>query len=58
MEVIFEFFFEIGVISKFNVGVKIFGNGKLEKKLIVKVNKFFVFVKEVVEVVGGIVEVI
>lgn len=58
IEVIFELLLEIGVISKLNDGVKVFVSGVVEKKLIVKVYKFFLSVKEVIEVVGGLVEVI
>ncbi|WP_339073314.1 50S ribosomal protein L15 [Bacillus velezensis] len=49
---------ETGVISKLNAGVKILGNGKLEKKLTVKANKFSASAKEAVEAAGGTAEVI
>lgn len=58
IEVISELLIEIGLVSKVKVGVKVLGNGILNFKLIVKVVKFFLIVKEVIEVVGGIVEVI
>lgn len=40
------------------LGVKIFGNGELIKKLFVKVVKFFKFVEVVIIVKGGLIEVI
>ncbi|MFG3446907.1 50S ribosomal protein L15 [Bacillus velezensis] len=57
-EVTPELLLEIGVISKLNAGVKILGNGKLEKKLTVKANKFSASAKEAVEAAGGTAEVI
>lgn len=48
-EVTPELLLETGVISKLNAGVKILGNGKLEKKLTVKANKFSASAKEAVE---------
>lgn len=47
-----------GVIKNVKSGVKVLVIGKFEKKLIVKVNKFFVLVVKVIEVVGGMIEVI
>lgn len=58
IEVILEFLVEIGIICNEKFGIKILFNGNIEKKFIVKVNKFFVVVKEVIEVVGGKIEVI
>ncbi|MED0773958.1 50S ribosomal protein L15 [Bacillus siamensis] len=57
-EVTPELLLETGVISKLNAGVKILGNGKLEKKLTVKANKFSASAKEAVEAAGGTAEVI
>nr|6PPF_L Chain L, 50S ribosomal protein L15 [Bacillus subtilis]6PVK_L Chain L, 50S ribosomal protein L15 [Bacillus subtilis] len=56
-EVTPELLLETGVISKLNAGVKILGNGKLEKKLTVKANKFSASAKEAVEAAGGTAEV-
>ncbi len=53
-EVTPELLLETGVISKLNAGVKILGNGKLEKKLTVKANKFSASAKEAVEAAGGL----
>ncbi|KXZ21138.1 50S ribosomal protein L15 [Bacillus nakamurai] len=57
-EVTPELLLETGVISKLKAGVKILGNGKLEKKLTVKANKFSASAKEAVEAAGGTAEVI
>ena len=57
-EVTPELLLETGVISKLNAGVKILGNGKLEKKLTVKANKFSASAKEAIEAAGGTAEVI
>ncbi|QDP90651.1 50S ribosomal protein L15 [Bacillus amyloliquefaciens] len=57
-EVTPELLLETGVISKLNAGVRILGNGKLEKKLTVKANKFSASAKEAVEAAGGTAEVI
>lgn len=57
-EVTPELLLETGVISKLNAGVKILGNGKLEKKLTVKANKFSASAKEALEAAGGTAEVI
>ncbi|WP_416655952.1 50S ribosomal protein L15 [Bacillus amyloliquefaciens] len=57
-EVTPELLLETGIISKLNAGVKILGNGKLEKKLTVKANKFSASAKEAVEAAGGTAEVI
>ncbi|MCY6371540.1 50S ribosomal protein L15 [Clostridium ganghwense] len=47
-----------GVISKIKDGVKILGNGNLEKKLVVKATKFTKGAVEKIESMGGKVEVI
>ncbi|KEZ49136.1 50S ribosomal protein L15 [Metabacillus indicus] len=57
-EVTVELLVEAGVISKVKSGVKVLGNGKLEKKLTVKANKFSASAKEAIQAAGGTVEVI
>lgn len=57
-EVTTELLLEAGVISKAKSGVKVLGNGKLEKKLTVKANKFSASAKEAIEAAGGSAEVI
>lgn len=49
---------ETGLLKKQLSGVKVLGNGKLEKKLTVKANKFSSTAKDAIESVGGKVEVI
>jgi large subunit ribosomal protein L15 len=50
---------EAGLVTlKSNGGVKVLGNGQLEKKLTVKANKFSASAKEAIEKAGGTVEVI
>ena len=49
---------EVKLITKEYSGVKILGNGNLEKKLVVKANKFSKSAKEAIENAGGSVEVI
>ncbi|MCM3444065.1 50S ribosomal protein L15 [Metabacillus halosaccharovorans] len=57
-EVTPEFLLETGVLSNVKSGVKILGNGQLEKKLTVKANKFSASAKEAIESAGGTAEVI
>lgn len=57
-EVTPEFLLETGVVSNVKSGVKILGNGQLEKKLTVKANKFSASAKEAIESAGGTAEVI
>ncbi|MRX72526.1 50S ribosomal protein L15 [Bacillus lacus] len=57
-EVTPELLLETRVISKLNAGVKVLGNGKLEKKLTVKAHKFSSSAKEAIEAAGGTAEVI
>ncbi|HZH59288.1 MAG TPA: 50S ribosomal protein L15 [Metabacillus sp.] len=57
-EVTPEFLLESGVVSNVKSGVKILGNGQLEKKLTVKANKFSASAKEAIESAGGTAEVI
>lgn len=49
---------ETGVIKKVNDGVKILGNGELNKKLNIKANKFTKSALEKIEAAGGKAEVI
>ncbi|WP_017754845.1 50S ribosomal protein L15 [Calidifontibacillus oryziterrae] len=58
IEVTPELLLETGVISKLNAGVKVLGNGKLEKKLTVKAHKFSASAKEAIEAAGGKTEVV
>ncbi|WP_234123237.1 50S ribosomal protein L15 [Clostridium hydrogenum] len=57
-EVTIDVLLENGVISKVNDGVKILGNGELNKKLIVKVNKFSKAAAEKITAAGGRAEVV
>lgn len=49
---------DMGIIKNQLDGIKILGNGKLEKKLIVKAHKFSNVAKEQIEKLGGKAEVI
>lgn len=49
---------EMGLIKNSLDGIKVLGNGTLEKKLIVKANKFSLSAKKQIEDLGGKVEVI
>ena len=53
-----ELLIERRIISKNNDGVKILGNGELQKNLTVKANKFSKSAIEKIEAVGGRVEVV
>lgn len=57
-EVTPELLLELGVVSKAKSGIKILGNGKLEKKLTVRAHKFSATAKEAIEQAGGQTEVI
>lgn len=57
-EVTPELLLETGVVSNVKSGVKILGNGQLEKKLTVKANKFSASAKVAIESAGGTAEVI
>ncbi len=57
-EVTVESLKEAGLIKKINDGVKILGDGKLEKKLTVKANKFSKTAIEKIESAGGKAEVL
>ncbi|ANB58800.1 ribosomal protein L15 [Anoxybacillus sp. B7M1] len=57
-EVTPELLLETGVISKLKAGLKILGNGQIEKKLTVKAHKFSSAAKEAIEAAGGKTEVI
>ena len=47
---------ETGIVKKQLNGIKVLGNGKLEKKLTVKCNKISASAKKAIEEVGGTVE--
>ncbi len=49
---------ETGVVSKERSGIKILGNGGLDKKLTVKAHKFSASAKEAIEAAGGQTEVL
>ncbi len=53
-----ELLIESGVVSKAKSGIKILGNGTLEKKMTVKAHKFSASAKEAIEKAGGQTEVI
>lgn len=57
-EVTPELLIETGIVSNEKDGIKILGNGKLEKKLTVKANKFSATAVEAIEAAGGKTEVI
>ena len=49
---------EMGIIKKIGDGIKIMGDGELNRKLTVQANKFTATAKEKIEAVGGKAEVI
>lgn len=49
---------EMGLVKKQLDGIKVLGNGKLDKKLVVKAHKFSNVAKEQIEKLGGKAEVI
>ena len=49
---------EMGIIKKIGAGIKIMGDGELNKKLTVQANKFTATAKEKIEAAGGKAEVI
>ena len=57
-EVTPELLLETGIVSKTKSGIKILGNGTLEKKITVKAHKFSASAKEAIEKAGGQTEVI
>lgn len=57
-EVTPELLLESGVVSKLNAGIKILGNGTIEKNLTVKAHKFSSTAKDAIETAGGKTEVI
>ena len=57
-EVTPELLFEMGIIKKQLSGIKVLGNGQLEKKINVTAHKFSNVAKEQIEKLGGKVEVI
>ena len=56
-EVTPELLKEMGIVKKELCGVKVLGNGSLDKKLTVKANKFSLSAKEKIEAKGGKIEV-
>ena len=57
-EVTPELLIETGIVSNAKSGIKILGNGILEKKITVKANKFSASAKEAIEKAGGQTEVV
>ena len=57
-EVTPELLLETGLVSKVKAGIKVLGNGTIEKKLTVKAHKFSASAKEAIEAAGGNIEVI
>ncbi|WP_138420159.1 50S ribosomal protein L15 [Aquibacillus sediminis] len=57
-EVTPELLLESGVVSKLKAGIKVLGNGNVDKKLTVKAHKFSASAKEAIEAAGGKTEVI
>ena len=57
-EVSLEVLRKMGIVKKSKDGLKVLGNGTLEKKLTVKANKFSASAKEQIEKLGGKAEVI
>jgi len=53
-----ELLLETGVVSKVKSGIKVLGNGTVNKKLNVKAHKFSTAAKEAIEAAGGKTEVI
>lgn len=52
-----ELLLEEGVVSKLKAGIKVLGNGAVEKKFTVKAHKFSASAKEAIEAAGGQIEV-
>ena len=57
-EVTPELLLELGIVSNAKSGIKILGNGTLDKKITVKANKFSASAKEAIEKAGGQTEVV
>ncbi|ADU28431.1 50S ribosomal protein L15 [Evansella cellulosilytica] len=53
-----ELLIESGIVSNEKDGIKILGEGKLERKLTVKAHKFSASAKEAIEAAGGSTEVV
>ena len=53
-----ELLLEKGVVNNLKAGLKVLGNGTLEKKLTVKAHKFSAAAKEAIEAAGGKAEVL
>ncbi|AYC30594.1 50S ribosomal protein L15 [Paenisporosarcina cavernae] len=58
VEVTPELLIESGIVSSEKSGIKILGNGSLDKKLTVKAHKFSASAKEAIENAGGTAEVV
>ena len=48
----------LGLVKKFNDGIKVLGNGELTKKLTVRATAFSASAKEKIEALGGVAEVL
>ena len=57
-EVTPEILFETGLVRKMMDGIKVLGNGTLDKKLTVKAHKVSASAKAAIEAKGGVVEII
>lgn len=57
-EVTPELLIETGVVSNEKDGIKVLGNGSIERKLTIKAHKFSKSAKEAIEAAGGTTEVI
>ena|SRR5690554_313905 len=57
-EVTPELLIETGVVSNEKDGIKVLGNGSIERKLTIKAHKFSKTAKEAIEAAGGTTEVI
>ena len=58
MEITAELLKEVGFIRKINDGLKVLGEGELERKLVVKAAKFTKSAQEKIEAAGGSIEVL
>ena len=56
-EVTPELLKEMGIIKNQLAGIKVLGNGEIEKKLTVRAHKFSAIAKQKIEAVGGKTEV-
>ncbi len=58
LEITPELLIEARIVKKAKAGIKILGNGKVEKKLVVKAHKFSASAVKAIEAAGGKIEVI